>query len=655
MPSPQIGLTFTAVDQTSKTIAAINDRVEKFTGNFKKQFDQFAAPIKRTQEQLARFGQVTGINRVASGFRNVGRAVEGAYQRINQLIPVMGLVGSAASVAGVARMTSAYAEWGLRISQSAQRIGIGARQLSSFQGAAKLAGSDAEAMTGGLQTLGQALYDVQGGRNVQAGVMLRTLFGPQFQANAHDAMELMPKIADKIASIRDPFAQAQVGTTLFGGAWEQLAPILTLGSRRMADLQRTAEKYNPVTNKTIETARDLALAQSEVGLSFEGLRNRISERLAPVLIPMLEHFADWVATSPVVAHAIDWIGGAVQRLGQWIQDIDWGKVGDQLDVWGNRLLGVVKTLQSIGLLPKLDLGGDGVSTPSAPPMLPPASPLATPDDPAAQRAPDTRHWWERFYKPGPGLLDGVFGPAAANPQAPNGVPRVGPNFGPQITTGPIQPSAFANNNPTNLQYYPGQPGVVGQNGRWGVYDTAAHGIGAGFNQMLIDQRKGFTTLAAEITHRSSPSENDTAGMIRDIAGWSGIDPNAALNLRDPDIARRFMQATIRRETGRTPSWSDIDAGISPYLPHYAASAAVAQGAPMAALSAQGAPMVAPSAQGAPLQLATGAGTQSDGKSTVRVEFAGDLPKGLAMNVRNPDKADVGGPLVDSPYLLGAMP
>jgi hypothetical protein len=49
--------------------------------------------------------------------------------------------------------------------------------------------------------------------------------------------------------------------------------------------------------------------------------------------------------------------------------------------------------------------------------------------------------------------------------------------------------------------------------------------------MLLDQAKGYTTLAAEIAHRLPPGENDTQGMIRDISRWSGIDPNAPLNPR----------------------------------------------------------------------------------------------------------------------------
>ncbi len=50
-----------------------------------------------------------------------------------------------------------------------------------------------------------------------------------------------------------------------------------------------------------------------------------------------------------------------------------------------------------------------------------------------------------------------------------------------------------------------------------------------------------------------------------------------------------------------------------------------------------------------------AGNDNNGQSTVRVEFGGRLPDGMNMRVANPQKVDVGGPLVERPALLGAMP
>ena len=128
----------------------------------------------------------------------------------------------------------------------------------------------------------------------------------------------MPKIADKIAGIRDPFARAQVGMTLFGGAWQGLEPLLVLGSKRMAELTRLSEVYSHTTDASVESGKDLALGFREIGAAAVGFANRISESLAPVLTPMLKHFANWIATSPVITRMVTWLGEAVGRLGKWI-------------------------------------------------------------------------------------------------------------------------------------------------------------------------------------------------------------------------------------------------------------------------------------------------------------------------------------------------
>jgi hypothetical protein len=249
-------------------------------------------------------------------------------------------------VAGMSRMVSQWADWGLKVSQTAQRIGMGARQLSNLQSAANLAGSSADAMSGGLQTLGQAMYDAVGGRNADAVVMFRTL-GIAFQdatGHARQAADVMPQIADKIQSIKDPFAQAQVATTLFGGAAEGLLPILRLGSAGIRELQATAQRYGYVTEDSIKAAGRLALSQRKVEAAVEGLRNRIAERLEPILTPMLTHFADWLSKSPQVAAGVEWLGQKVGELGDYLQHVDWAAVGQQVSDWGQKIAAVTDYL-----------------------------------------------------------------------------------------------------------------------------------------------------------------------------------------------------------------------------------------------------------------------------------------------------------------------
>ena len=634
MSGSAIGLTITANDQTAKTIATVNANVAKFASATQKNLDKFAASAQsRMNQATASMRRYTdGLGKVNNGLRGMARYAQDAFQKLGQIAPVLGIITGAASIAGMSRMVSQWGEWGLKISNTGRQIGIGAKTLTGWQGAANLAGGSAEAMASGLQTLGQNLYDAAGGRNTGAIVMLSTLFGRNFQANAHNALELMPKIADKIAGVRDPFVRAQIGVELFGGAWQGLEPLLVLGSKRMAELEKVSEQYSYTTDASVEKAKDLALAQREVGAAAEGLRNRIAERLAPILTPMLERFAKWIATSPLVTQGIDMLGRGVAWLGDKLEHIDWDMLGKRAEEWGERLKSVLGVLQKFGIVPDLSgiLGGDQKpSALAAPPPPPPTgSPLATPDNPAATQAPDTRKWYERFYKPGPGLLSGLFGSQQpvnatrsavdpANAEAPRGI---------------------RNNNPLNLGYVPGQAGLVSDapsDGRFGRYRTMEEGVAQAERQLQRYQtRDHLDTVRKMISKWAPPGENDTDSYVQAVSRAMGVDPDAPVSLNNQATAAAMISAMARRETGRSLDPAVVNRGVGLAL------------AP-----------AAPAAQGAPMQLASASGSGSDGnsQSTVRVEFGGKLPTGLNMQVQNPNKVDVGGPLVTQPQLLGAMP
>ena len=124
------------------------------------------------------------------------------------------------------------------------------------------------------------------------------------------------------------------------------------------------------------------------------------------------------------------------------------------------------------------------------------------------------------------------------------------------------------------------------------------------------------------------------GYVQAVSRAMGVDPDAPVSLNNQATAAAMISAMARRETGRSLDPAVVNRGVGLAL------------AP-----------AAPAAQGAPMQLASASGSGSDGnsQSTVRVEFGGKLPTGLNMQVQNPNKVDVGGPLVTQPPLLGAMP
>ncbi len=335
MPKPGVKVEISADDLATAALKRVNDRLERMQ-----------APAKRAQEQLSRFGNLTGLNRLSDGLGAVRRGAVSTLHALGDILPVMGALTGAASLAGIYRLSSAWASVGSKLGFSAQRIGLSAGQLQSFQGAARLAGSSAESLQSGMQTLGQGMWDAIGGRNPELMAAFQTLhIGFQnADGSAKSVSTVLPQVADKIARLKNPFAQAAVATAFFGGAAEDLLPFLRLGSKGMAEYEGMARRYGVINDAGAAAANRLRMSQTQLSLAVEGFGYRIAQKLEPVLSPMLARFADWIATSPVLQHWVDLLGQGVQRLGNWLQGIDWKAVGSGADALWHRLQGGIDKL-----------------------------------------------------------------------------------------------------------------------------------------------------------------------------------------------------------------------------------------------------------------------------------------------------------------------
>jgi hypothetical protein len=709
MAGSAISLTITADDRTAKTIAAINANLTKFAGNAQANMNKVGALTQSRMAQatasLRRYGD--GIARVSGSMQGLARAGGDAFQKVGQVVPLIGIIGSAASIAGITRMVTAWADWGTRVGFTAQRIGISTDKLSALQGAARLAGSSAESAASGLQTLGQTMYDAIGGRAPEAIVMFRTL-GIAFQdasGHARSVTEVLPEVADKIRAIRDPFAQAQVATALFGGAAEDLLPFLRKGSAGIRELTETSRRYGVFSDQSAAAANRLREAQARVTLAVEGLSNRIAERLEPILTPMLTHFAEWLATSPQVAAGVEWLGQEVDQLGRFLEGPGLAQFVDTLKGWGTSVatvtdalggpqrvievlmafMGASFALKVIG--PFLTLGGaivtatrnlgtlttgmarlpgGGIGRGINPLLL--AGPVGialgavTGDGSAAQPGDlgkslpllqqlsewfngtaDSPSW---FNGGGGRALGGLFGGGTA----PNGVPRAG-GFG--APGGPTQylgagsqgsgnERNIRNNNPTNLNFV-GQAGAV-SDGRFAHFKNMESGVAADLNQFLLYQDRDHVQSIAAMINKATPASDNNPGVpdyIKRVAAQMGMQPGDTPNLHDPAIAAKFIMAVSPNEGG-TPDKAAVDRGVALRL-----------GIP----GPGGAPLTPPAAQGAPMTLNTGGGNDNSAKpndSTVRLHISGD-DRYRANVVGNPAAVPVSGPLVERPALLGAMP
>ena len=116
------------------------------------------------------------------------------------------------------------------------------------------------------------------------------------------------------------------------------------------------------------------------------------------------------------------------------------------------------------------------------------------------------------------------------------------------------------NNPLNIRHNAANnwDGQIGSDGGFSQFESVGHGYRAA-DKLLDNYGKlhGISTLAGAIDRWAPPNENDTAKYIEDVASWTGLDPNAQLDLNDPTVRRSLLSAMTRKETGQIISANDI--------------------------------------------------------------------------------------------------
>lgn len=120
------------------------------------------------------------------------------------------------------------------------------------------------------------------------------------------------------------------------------------------------------------------------------------------------------------------------------------------------------------------------------------------------------------------------------------------------------PRGIRNNNPGNLNFV-GQAGATRENGsgRFAAFGSAQEGLAALANQLDIYRRRGIDTVQAIISKWAPPSENNTGAYVDRVSRALGVSPTDRLNMLDPSVMSRMMDAIIRHENGMNPYGSDM--------------------------------------------------------------------------------------------------
>jgi hypothetical protein len=149
--------------------------------------------------------------------------------------------------------------------------------------------------------------------------------------------------------------------------------------------------------------------------------------------------------------------------------------------------------------------------------------------------------------PAGGTLVQVGGPGGATAPAQ-----------PDAATAPAaaagQPRGIRDNNPLNLQpLAQGQwSGQTGTDGRYATFASPEAGMAAADrNLQTYASKYGINTVSGIINRWSPPSENNTAAYIQTVAHDLGVDPNAKLDLNNPQVRKAVLTSMSKVELGQS--------------------------------------------------------------------------------------------------------
>lgn len=310
-----------------------------------------------------------------------------------------------------------------------------------------------------------------------------------------------------------------------------------------------------------KVGRDFDNAIRRVKDTFNDLWIVIQSRLAPVLTPLIDQFDRWAQThAGEIAQAIS---DAVQRLANWIQSVNWEKVGNDIggvvDALGG-VKGVLIGLTAIALAPLIAnvlalatavvrLGG-AASTAGLATLARVLGPLALlfhskdlndGEDADLQRRraqgagidPNSIDWNGPINRGGSGA-NGGFIPDGSIVEEPLSSTRT--------------PRGIRNNNPGNIEYgrFTRSMGATGSDGRFAVFESMEDGIRAAIALLQSYAARGIDTVQSIISKWAPSRENNTKAYVDAVAKQIGVSPDAHLNV---DQLSQVANAIFRHENG----------------------------------------------------------------------------------------------------------
>ncbi len=246
----------------------------------------------------------------------IGNALSGAANSVADL----GKIALGVGVAGITAVTTAaigsiaaFNSWADELDSLGDVLGTSADESAALAVAIKGVGGDVEGITGQMAKLTQGLI-ANNGKLGPAGE-LATKMGIAFKgANGQllPTTTILENVANKIAAMPDGLEKTAALTDLFGKSGKDLSDTMNaLANGGLENARKKAEALGLAigdegVNKSIEFGKSVETLK----MTLEGIAVSIGSVIMPVLVPLIQQFAEWaVSVMPQVRAAIETVFG----------------------------------------------------------------------------------------------------------------------------------------------------------------------------------------------------------------------------------------------------------------------------------------------------------------------------------------------------------
>lgn len=305
-------------------------------------------------------------------------------------------------------------------------------------------------------------------------------------------------------------------------------------------------------DQAAEAGKDFNNSIRAVTDTFNDLWIVIESKLAPVLTPLVAQFEKFAENH--AGEVAQGIADAVQSLANWIQSVNWEKVGDDItDVYRalGGLKGILIGLAAIQLMPlvtgilnlvsavgKLGAVAAGGAIGG---LLKVLGPIAL-----MFHSEDLNTGEDEYLAKRRGGAPTIDAPQTSD----------GEQFGQIIELPPETqqasskaPRGIRNNNPGNIVYgkFAQSMGATGSDGRFAVFQSMEDGIKAAVKLLEGYVAKGTDTVRKIVSKWAPSNENDTAAYVDAVAKKLGISADTKLS---GDQLGGVANAIFQHENGR---------------------------------------------------------------------------------------------------------